>query len=532
MKPYYQDTHVTQCCGNALDILAELPAESVQCCTTSPPYWGLRKYSGDQGMIWGCQHSGKELPQANIGLELGSKHESPPCEHKWNMVTPAGYRSTDTNPGPLQNQGTQNRDRLTSSTCLKCGAWKGAYGLEPTPEMYVEHTVEFLRAIRRVLRKDGVVFWNIGDSYATNHAKVGTVDKETGWTSATALIDMKERGRTSTKGHNTLKPKDLCLIPFRVALAAQADGWWVRSIIIWSKPNPMPESCKDRPTESHEYIIMLTKSSKYYWDINAVREANTEGTLDRLKSGSVQSSGKNPKNIAAKRWGGQEDYVIASGRNIRTVWTMNTEPFGLEMCLKCKTIYDSSDYHTLSKREIPTPTADNPDATQTQIWCICCRGWTDSPEDWLSHFAVFPTQLPRRCILAATSEKGNCSKCGKPWLRLVEKTKTNVRPHRLYSGKAYDATHTDLGKEVRPSAGFSRTGEQFEWATETLGWQPQCKCNAEIVPPIVLDPFSGAGTTGLVAKQLGRRAILIDTSEDYCTMSRRRIEEVPIPMML
>ncbi|KKK52297.1 hypothetical protein LCGC14_3106320, partial [marine sediment metagenome] len=244
MEPYYQDLHNTLYNLNFLD--NDLPDESVQMVVTSPPYWGLRKYAGEQDLIWGDNH----------------------CEHEWGEIL--GVIERNESPGVGAKQEIHATQGIN---CSLCGAWRGSYGLEPTPEMYVQHTIEILREIRRVLRKDGVVFWNIGDSYAAGATSPHKTMRDpklmmgnSGWTK-------REQGTANTLV-GSLKPKDLCLIPFRVAIAAQEDGWWVRSIIIWSKPNPMPESVTDRPTESHEYILMLTKSARYYWDADAVRETN------------------------------------------------------------------------------------------------------------------------------------------------------------------------------------------------------------------------------------------------------------------
>jgi len=416
---YYQDTHVTIYNGSCLSM--DIPDNSIQCVVTSPPYWGLRKYSGEQEIAeWGC-----------------------------------------------------------------------SFGLEPTPEMYVAHTVEVLREIRRVLRKDGVVFWNIGDSYATNHAEVGTIDKETGWTSATALIDMKERGRTSTKGHNTLKPKDLCLIPFRVAIAAQEDGWWVRSVIIWSKPNPMPESVQDRPTESHEYILMLTKNARYFWDIDAVREEYSPTVRwggDKYKGAVKEALHGEDAGLDRER-----NCFPSNGRNLRSVWGFPTQPY--------------------------------PDA----------------------HFAVFPEALPQKCIMAATPEAGCCSECGSPWERVTETS----RSYNSGSGKAGNKPNgkwADQEEAIGSLEDDIRAGPCV--SVKTLGWRPTCQCcvkalKAEgkttiadinewnlkhITPSTVLDPFAGSGTVGKVAKSLGRKAILYDLSSEYCAMAKKRIEQVAIPM--
>lgn len=317
MKPYYDDGQALLLCGNCLEVLPQLEGESIQCVVTSPPYWGLRKYSGEQEFTWGDNH----------------------CEHEWgNIIIPKARSNWDTFEQYRNDGGAGKRAIGINATqgcfCSRCGAWRGAYGLEPTPEMYVDHTIEILRAIRRVLRPDGVVFWNIGDSYN------GATSNQTGshgYKDGRANRDK----RFSVGSVIGLKPKDLCLIPFRVALAAQADGWWMRSVIIWSKPNPMPESVKDRPTESHEYILMLTKSARYYWDMEAVREpAQDWGTRDR-------TDGKYRKVGLAN---GLENDSNPDGRNIRTVWEFPTQPY---------------------------------------------------PE---AHFAVFPEALPEKCILAASKE--------------------------------------------------------------------------------------------------------------------------------
>jgi len=298
----------------------DLPDESVQCVVTSPPYWGLRKYDGEQDLIWG-----------------GDKE----CDHQWGKEIKVNRGTLGNNLDTLvgtQTAGIAKQANTQGSFCSICGAWKGAYGLEPTPELYVEHTIQILREIKRVLRKDGVVFWNIGDSYAANRSY--------------QVTDTKWRDVNNIKGSQVpqgMKPKDLCLIPFRVAIAAQSDGWWVRSDIIWSKPNPMPESVTDRPTNSHEYIFMFTKSKKYYWDADAVREPKALSTIgDPRDNGNGHRGGRGytgQSDNGGTNLGGQ-----LGDRNIRSVWEFPTQPY---------------------------------------------------PE---AHFAVFPEKLPETCIKAASKE--------------------------------------------------------------------------------------------------------------------------------
>jgi len=334
---------------------------------------------------------------------------------------------------------------------------------------YVCHTIEILREVRRVLRKDGVVFWNIGDSYfakpKSNYGgKAAGLQSKNYGTGETELGYRQSGGKFKSLMQQGYKNKDLCLIPFRVAIAAQTDGWWVRSIIIWNKPNPMPESVNDRPTTSHEYILMLTKSARYYWDQEAVRETGITGDMRRpyTSKGAWELDGR----AESQRHGGElRDSGAANGRNLRSVWSFPTQPY---------------------------------------------------PE---AHFAVFPEKLPELCIKAATPEAGCCAECGAPWHRIVESKfipQQDVRdPAKLKKGsnKGMDSSNT-WGETPRG------TNEVV-----TIGWLPTCKCNADKVPSIALDPFLGAGTTLKVAKKLNRRAIGFDTSEEYCQLAVKRCRQ-------
>ena len=294
--------------GNARRL--PLADESVQCIVTSPPYWGLRKYAGEQELIWG-----------------GKQHT-----HEWGDEQKSGQRQRNGAPGGIHEERETNKlaenivlNPATGATCIRCGAWRGAFGLEPTVEMYVAHTVEILRECRRVLRSDGVLFWNIGDSYAGSWGNAGNrpeLDHQEGHQREKNTEYLAGGGRDTFRDRppgsypqNGLKPKDLCLIPARVALAAQADGWWVRSVIIWAKPNPMPESCRDRPTDAYEQILMLTKSARYFSDFFAVREPSITGdTRKPYCPGQVDARGD-----GHDRGGGQETERDGSSRNLRNV---------------------------------------------------------------------------------------------------------------------------------------------------------------------------------------------------------------------
>jgi DNA modification methylase len=288
--------------GDCLDVLRGLPDESVHCCVTSPPYWGLRDY-GEPGQL----------------------------------------------------------------------------GLEATPEEYVANMVGVFREVRRVLRDDGTLWLNLGDSYG---GAAGNTRGD-GAGGGAARGDSMGFGAISRVKAAT-RSKDLVGIPWRVAFALQADGWWLRQDIIWQKPNPMPESVRDRCTKAHEYVFLLSKSARYHYDADAIAEG---ATCDRIRG-----PAEHPDAVSTNGNGGLSRRGIEPTRNRRSVWSITTKPFSE------------------------------------------------------AHFATFPPELPEICIKAGCPEGGT-----------------------------------------------------------------------------VLDPFGGAGTTGLVADRLKRDAILIELNPEYAAMAERRI---------
>lgn len=289
------------------------------------------------------------------------------------------------------------------------------------------------------------------------------------------------------------KPKDLMGQPWMLAFALRADGWYLRQDIIWAKPNPMPESVTDRCTKAHEYIFLLTKSARYYYDAEAIKETVNGGahargpgnkthkgttayeqgsTEHRTKAGLVdyakrqRAIGVGPK--AADAGSGtkyNESFSasitdLVSTRNKRSVWEIATEPF---------------------------------------------------PE---AHFATFPTELVKPCILAGTSEKGCCEACGSPWQREVSVE---------YENPGNRTTNGDRSLANRETtAGFER---RLEKRTETVGWKASCSCNAGLVPCTVLDTFNGSGTTGIVALANRCNYIGIELNPEYVAMTERRLAE-------
>ena len=278
--------------GDCRKTLLELEDASVQCCITSPPYWGLRDYgTADwEGGEGDCDHL-SDRTNYEKGFE-GSKQAT--------------------------NKGTGNRDIIRHNVCPKCGAKRvdSQLGLEPTPEEYVENMVEVFRQVRRVLKDDGTLWLNLGDTYAGG-ASAG--NKAFGNPEFNENRPSRQATKTpqKTKPPN-LKAKDIVGIPWRVAFALQADGWYLRQDIIWSKPNPMPESVTDRCTKAHEYLFLLAKQSKYYYDNQAVSEPAVYAGDDR---------GSRTDNRRDEPMCNSMSGVTGDTRNKRSVWTVTTKPY-------------------------------------------------------------------------------------------------------------------------------------------------------------------------------------------------------------
>lgn len=214
--------------------------------------------------------------------------------------------------------------------CLRTYGVEGQYGLETTPEEYVDRLVVLFREIRRALKKESVFWLNLGDSYAGSGGPGSQYDNK----SSNSFKGEFEKYKNPNRKVSNLKPKDLIGIPWRVAFALQADGWWLRQDIVWEKPNPMPESVTDRCTKSHEYVFLLTKSDRYYFNNIAIQEkANYDGRKDEMMKGSMKYKdgvvpGKKEHTFALKghkRWNKNE--LGQRVRNKRSVWTINTEPY-------------------------------------------------------------------------------------------------------------------------------------------------------------------------------------------------------------
>ena len=323
--------------------------------------------------------------------------------------------------------------------------------------------VQVGRGIQRVLRDDGCLWLNLGDSFASQGGSASIEQKVASGAGTGNSLKIPVPQRKPPAG---LKAKDLCGIPWRVAFALQADGWYLRMDNVWAKGNPMPEPVTDRPVKSHEYVFMLTKEQRYWYDAEAIKEGLSDATL---------------KDLASRQKPGCHDG--------------DTKQFGKMAGLGAGPRVKGQTRHKLS------------------VWQINTTGFPGG------HFAVFPVELARTCILASCPPKV-CAECGKPWERIVQRgnSKHHCRPG---CGCGADQKH---GKQNWDD-GWEQYGNYTDTSIPTDEFEPKCKCDAETIPGTVLDPFSGAGTCGVVCRDLGLNYIGIELNPSYANMSRQRIAD-------
>lgn len=459
--------------GDCREVLRRLPAASVHCVVTSPPYFGLRDYGTGSwsGGDPSCDHVVRERRNGLGMVKLGERYRG------------GGHKAA-------QPKLIQAKD-----LCPRCGAVRsdGQIGLEETPSAYIAEMVEVFREVWRVLRDDGTLWVNMGDSYAGSRA--GPQEGK-GLLAGRTITDqrMMRRNDGNHKAREG-KPKDLLGIPWRLAFALQDAGWYLRRDIIWSKPNPMPESVVDRPSSAHEYVFLMTKRPDYFYDGEAIVEPSSPGTHDRLsrknllnETGSFRANGGTDRPMKA---GGRK--LAANGSGIKNNGSMNA-----------------------ALRVMPET------RNARSVWTIVTESFTGA------HFATFPTKLAETCIKAGTSEWGCCPTCGAPWQRVVTKGEPNLA-HRRASGADKSGGYNGQSTKDHDDAGVQNASDVKRrilngMRHKTSTWVQGCTCAAAAPTPcMVLDPFAGACTTLMVADRLQRNSIGIELNRKYAAMGAARL---------
>lgn len=410
--------------NDALTALKTIPDNSVDTCVTSPPYYGLRVYNCP--MVWGgdndCKHE-FNFSDGKVRLQAGSEEFKRP----WRENASDSYKT---------------------GFC-KCGAWYGELGQEPSPEFYINHLVEIFGEVKRVLKPSGNIWINIGDSF---------------WGSG------KGFGYTDFGENQTLKPKDLIMVPAMLAIALRDRlDLWLRNDIIWQKENCLPESCVDRLTRSHEYIFLFAKSQKYYFDIESIKEPIKDSSLKRISQKSFNT-----------QTGGPKDFMnndLNTNRSARKT----VENFA-ESCNGLR-----------QKRD---------------VWSLPNA---PSRED---HYAAYSQELIDPCIKAGCPK--TCCKCGAPYERVVEKPDMSDDCKYTYKSIGIPGEGSNRGRREGAMGYGQQKGDK--------GTQPTCDCNANTIKGVVLDPFGGSGTTAIVAEKQYKDSILIEPNPKYVEIAKRRLK--------
>jgi DNA modification methylase len=421
-----------------------------------------------------------------------------PCDHEWGEKMPRFHESHHGS-GQNDHDDSVRTGGDSGCFCTKCGAWKGGLGMEPNLDLYVSNLVEIFRELRRCLRPDGVFWLNLGDTYS-NRAIIRPSSHQGGLGHENDSISTswKEHssGGTVRMGEPGLKEKDLMAIPWRVALACQADGWWLRSGIPWVKKSAMPENVHDRPTVSHEYIFLFSKSKRYYYGGEEIKVPLAHPNAQGHPFGGT----KYPGQQGASTYSGRAyDASHLTGRNRRTgdwfydsleilIEQTRTYLAHLEQINEEGGLLEAPDGHPLGMLLNPQPFSE-------------------------AHFAVFPSRLVEPLIKAGTPSR-ICAKCRAPWIWKVESESVPTR----------ETTDTKFGTSEDDIRGTAARERRIR-VTRSRELIPNCECADDSINAVVIDPFLGSGTVGVVAHKLGRDWLGCDISLEYCELGKKRMEK-------
>ena len=419
------------------------------------------------------------------------------CSHSWKNSAAEHdnlrYRGNNSNISNEKNKDIHIGKNAAGNSCTRCGAWLGTLGLEPRPSRFIKHLVMIFREVRRVLKDTGSVWVNLGDTYYGSGGdnnfmyNSGTMKKD-----SSIHIDYSFRKKTKP---NWLQPKQLMLLPHRVAAAFQDDGWVIRNDIVWYKRNPMPSSVKDRFNVTKEYMFFMVKKSRgYYFDLDSVREPQVDSGIARQQRG-VSKDNKYVNGPAGQTKQNLSQPRLNVKHNLKGMNIPGQRPMGISR--------KRNDGHSGPAGEyLVDPAGKNPG----DVFHLSTESFPDA------HFATFPTKLIEKPILA-TCPAEICDACGEARVRVSEKEYYSKIDTSI-SDRCLNADNKTL---------------KIKWFgdgiknVKTIGWTT-CDCpNPKYSPGICLDIFGGSGTTAVVAKRNNRNYVLIDAKPEYCEMARKRI---------
>jgi DNA modification methylase len=515
--------------GNVIDELKKIPDESVDCVVSSPPYYGLRSYIGAE-TIWGgnpkCEHDFVD------GGKSGLLHDNR-----------NGVGSTILSNNERQQKIHEKSNNTHYQICSKCNAWKGQLGLEPTYQMYIDHLMIVMKELKRVLKKTGTLFWNMGDSYASS----GNPNRHFGYPDPKWDKARNGNFEEPTAFDQGIKPKSLMGIPERFMIAMLDDGWVLRNKLPWIKMNAMPSSKKDGFTPKWEYVYFFTKKSQsYYFDLDSIRKPLADSSIKRISQKNIPNQFKlgksaefaetNPVNNIPKilnnmhkKYNGvysnltpeeSEKYGSPRARNMRDHEQSidNIDPNGANPgdILFDDTIYDIFTNSSIQDAFVEYLEQERPELLMPSVLDI-----PTMPHSF-AHFAVFPETLVDPLMKAGCPSEV-CVKCGKPKLPFFVDT-GRYYDHGTGEYAEYHTRETKM--KIMDATGVS---DSSVFNTELIKervtkWIPSCKCNAGFESGTVLDPFAGSGTVGVVAKKQGKSAILIEISPEYAEIIKNRLE--------
>jgi DNA modification methylase len=515
-------------CGHSLEILRQFPAESVHMSMTSPPYWGKRSYQ-THPHIW---------------------DGDPGCEHEWSTVK--GKKHIGGTDGEVSyNKDDKIHFTDESSFCAKCGAWRGELGHEPTPELYVKHLCDIFDEVKRVLKREGTCFVNIGETYYGSGGSIGHTSETKNFGRKTAEYGAFPTGTLSNKEHEFLQPKSQCCIPEMFKLGMVKRGWIARNTIIWHKPNCTPESADDRFTNDFEHIFFFVKNNNpLFWTnektlklVTRPPKTSIEGIDWELQlckkccgTGFMADGEEEDKCQRSLEYFFEENEVKEEKQNMPckkcsgtgkvkyTLWTghdyyfqQQFEPYKMnrwggkfktnENVKTAPTEKQCGGQGSLNRMGYdcyPNPFGRN----MRSVWTIKVSSFKGA------HFAVYPEELITTPIKAGCPEFV-CKNCGMPRVKILKST-----------GKYVGGNGIEYGSKTAEHIGCGPTSSLLtkQVQEKALAGYTDCGCNADFEPGIVLDLFSGSGTTPFTALKLGMRFAAIDTNPEYVKMAYGRIK--------